>query len=93
MGKYDNTMYVVGATQVKRFKEIRKIIPNHFLLIPGIGAQGGNLDKVIKNGLNNDVGILVNSSRGIIYAGNNENFASKARDAASKIQRHMAKYL
>ena len=92
-GSHDNTMYVIGATQAKDLKEIRKLIPTHFLLIPGIGTQGGNLDNVIKNGLNNDVGILVNSSRGIIYAGNDAQFASKARDAASIIQRHMAKYL
>ena len=92
-GSNDNTMYVVGATQSKDLKDIRKLIPNHFLLIPGIGAQGGNIEEVIKNGLNNDIGLLVNSSRGIIYAGEDAQFDSKARDAASIIQRQMAKYL
>ena len=91
-GSHDNTMYVIGATQAKDLKEIRKLIPNHFLNSWN-WSSGGNLDNVIKNGLNNDVGILVNSSRGIIYAGNDAQFASKARDAASIIQRHMAKYL
>ena len=86
-GSNDNTMYVVGATQSREIKDIRKLIPNHFLLIPGIGAQGGNLEEVIKNGLNNDIGLLVNSSRGIIYAGEDAQFASKARNVASKIQK------
>ena len=92
-GSNCNTMYVVGATQSQEIKDIRKLIPNHFLLIPGIGAQGGNLEEVIKNGLNNDIGLLVNSSRGIIYAGEDAQFASKARNAASKIQKKMAEYL
>ncbi|MFL2580194.1 MAG: orotidine-5'-phosphate decarboxylase [Parvicellaceae bacterium] len=92
-GSYDNTMYVIGATQFKDLKEIRKLIPNHFLLIPGIGAQGGDLDEVIKNGLNNEIGLLVNSSRGIIYSGKDAQFALKARDAASKIQIKMEEYL
>jgi orotidine-5'-phosphate decarboxylase len=92
-GSNDNTMYVVGATQSKDLIDIRKLIPNHFLLIPGIGAQGGNMEEVIKNGLNNDIGLLVNSSRGIIYAGEDAQFDSKARDAASKIQIKMADYL
>ena len=92
-GSNCNTMYVVGATHSKEIKDIRKLIPNHFLLIPGIGAQGGNLEEVIKNGLNNDIGLLVNSSRGIIYAGEDAQFASEARNAASKIQKKMAEYL
>ena len=92
-GSNDNTMYVVGATQSKDLIDIRKLIPNHFLLIPGIGVQGGNIEEVIKNGLNNDIGLLVNSSRGIIYAGEDAQFASKARDAASKIRKKMAEYL
>ena len=86
-------MFVIGATKAQELKEVRKIIPNHFLLIPGIGAQGGNLEDVIKNGINNDIGLLINSSRGIIYAGNNENFAEKARHEAQLIQKIMAKYL
>ena len=92
-GNTENTMYVIGATQSQDLIEIRKLIPHHFLLIPGIGFQGGNLDDVIKNGLNNEVGLLVNSSRGIIYAGNDTQFASKARDVASSIQMQMSKYL
>ena len=92
-GNVENTMFVIGATKVQELKEVRKIIPNHFLLIPGIGAQGGNLEEVIKNGINNDVGLLINSSRGIIYAGNNENFAEKARYEAQLIRKTMAKYL
>ena len=73
-GNTDNTMFVIGATKTQELKYIRKIIPDHFLLIPGIGAQGGNLDEVIKNGINRDVGLLINSSRGIIYAGNDKRF-------------------
>lgn len=92
-GNIENTMFVIGATKAQELKEVRKIIPNHFLLIPGIGAQGGNLEDVIKNGINNDIGLLINSSRGIIYAGNNENFAEKARYEAQLIQKIMAKYL
>ncbi|MAJ07069.1 MAG: orotidine-5'-phosphate decarboxylase [Crocinitomicaceae bacterium] len=92
-GNTDNTMFVIGATKAQELKYIRKIIPDHFLLIPGIGAQGGDLDEVIKNGINRDVGLLINYSRGIIYAGNDKKFALKAREEAVKIQRKMAKYL
>ena len=92
-GNVENTMFVIGATKAQELKEVRKIIPYHFLLIPGIGAQGGNLEDVIKNGINNDIGLLINSSRGIIYAGNNENFAEKARYEAQLIRKTMAKYL
>ena len=92
-GNTDNTMFVVGATKAQDLKEIRKIIPNHFLLIPGIGVQGGDLDEVIKNGLNNDIGVLINSSRGIIYAGDDEKFAEQARLKAEIIQQQMAKHL
>ena len=92
-GNTDNTMFVVGATKAQDLKEIRKIIPNHFLLIPGIGVQGGDLEEVIKNGLNSDIGVLINSSRGIIYAGDDEKFAEKARLKAEIIQQQMAKYL
>ena len=92
-GNTDNTMFVVGATKAQDLKEIRKIIPNHFLLIPGIGVQGGDLEEVIKNGLNSDIGVLINSSRGIIYAGDDEKFAEKARLKAEIIQQQMAKHL
>ena len=73
-------MYVVGATKSDSLIEIRKIIPDHFLLIPGIGAQGGSLDDVVKFGMNKDYGLLINSSRSIIYAGHGENFAENARE-------------
>ncbi len=86
-------MYVVGATKYDSLKEIRKIIPDHFLLIPGIGAQGGSLDDVVKNGMNKDCGLLINSSRSIIYAGNGVNFAENAREAALKIKSEMENYI
>ena len=89
-GDDNNMMYVVGATKAKKLIEIRKIIPNHFLLIPGIGAQGGSLQDVVKYGMNSDCGLIVNSSRGIIYAGNQLDFAEKAKEAAQKIQHEMA---
>ena len=92
-GNSNNMMYVVGATKSEDFKKIRKILPEHFLLIPGIGAQGGDLKEVISNGINKDVGILINSSRGIIYAGDQENFDFKSREEALKIQQEMSKYL
>ena len=86
-------MYVVGATKSDSLKEIRKIIPDHFLLIPGVGAQGGSLDDVVKFGMNKDCGLLINSSRSIIYAGHGENFADNARKAALKIKLEMENYL
>lgn len=86
-------MYVVGATKSDSLKEIRKIIPDHFLLIPGVGAQGGSLDDVVKFGMNKDCGLLINSSRSIIYAGHGENFAENAREAALKIKSEMENYL
>ena len=86
-------MYVVGATKSDSLKEIRKIIPDHFLLIPGVGAQGGSLDDVVKFGMNKDCGLLINSSRSIIYAGHGENFADNAREAALKIKLEMENYL
>jgi orotidine-5'-phosphate decarboxylase len=82
-------MYVVGATHPEKFREIRQIVPDHFLLVPGVGAQGGSLSEVCRYGMNQDVGLLVNSSRGILYAGQGEDFAEKARDAAKKLQREM----
>lgn len=84
-----NLMYVVGATKATYFAEIRKIIPDNFLLVPGIGAQGGNLQEVCKYGITKDVGLLVNSSRGIIYASAGVNFAQEAASEAKKIQQQM----
>jgi orotidine-5'-phosphate decarboxylase len=82
-------MYVVGATKAEKLKEIRSIVPEHFLLVPGVGAQGGSLQEVAKNGMNSRCGLLVNSSRGIIYASNGEDFAQMAGDAANKVQMEM----
>ncbi|HEX9981206.1 MAG TPA: orotidine-5'-phosphate decarboxylase [Flavobacterium sp.] len=84
-----NLMYVVGATKAEYFSEIRKIIPHSFLLVPGVGAQGGNLADVCRHGLNSSVGLLVNSSRAIIYASSGLDFAEKAREEAIKIQKDM----
>ena len=84
-----NMMYVVGATRSEQLSEIRKIIPNHFLLVPGVGAQGGNVQDVAKYGMNEDCGLLVNSSRGIIYASSDIDFAEKARESAEKLQHQM----
>jgi len=89
----EQLMYVVGATKPEYFKAIRKIVPNNFLLVPGIGAQGGDLQSVCDNGLNNDVGLLINSSRGIIYAGEGLDFAQKSRKKALALQREMATIL
>ena len=89
----DNLMFVVGATKAEYFKSIRKIVPNHFLLVPGIGAQGGNLQDVCKYGLTKDIGLLINSSRGIIYASNQNDFAEKAKESALKLQQEMVKML
>lgn len=86
-------MYVVGATQGKAFKEIRKIVPNHFLLVPGIGAQGGSLEEVCKYGMNKQCGLIVNSSRAIIYADKSPCFAEAAGIAAKKVQKQMAEQL
>ena len=83
-------MYVVGATQGKAFEDIRKIVPNHFLLVPGIGAQGGSLEEVCKYGMTKDCGLIVNSSRAIIYASNGDDFAQKAGEEAQKVQQQMA---
>ena len=87
----ENLMYVVGATKAEYFAQIRKIIPNSFLLVPGVGAQGGDLQEVCKYGLSKNVGLLINSSRGIIYAANNENFAKSSRDKALELQKEMQK--
>ena len=82
-------MYVVGATRGEAFMEIRKHAPGHFLLVPGVGAQGGNLQEVCKYGLNDECGLLINASRSIIYASREEDFAEKARAEALKIQQEM----
>ena len=88
-GNKDNMMYVVGATQGKMFEDIRRIVPNHFLLVPGIGAQGGSLEEVCKYGMNNECGLIVNSSRGIIYASNKSDFAEIAAEKAQELQKQM----
>jgi orotidine-5'-phosphate decarboxylase len=87
----DQMMYVVGATQGRAFEDIRKIVPNHFLLVPGIGAQGGSLEEVCRYGMTKDCGLIVNSSRAIIYASNGEDFALRAGEEAHKVQQQMAK--
>ena len=85
----ERLMYVVGATKANALRKIRELIPNSFLLIPGVGAQGGSLSEVAENGLSSDVGLLVNSSRGIIYASTDENFAREAEKAARELQSQM----
>lgn len=92
-GTPENIMFVTGATHPEKFAEIRRIAPRSFLLVPGIGAQGGDFESVCRFGLTEDVGLLVNSSRGIIFAGNGEDFAEKARAEALKIQQRMAQVL
>lgn len=92
-GSDENMMYVVGATRGEDIGEVRKHVPNHFFLVPGVGAQGGSLEEVVKFGMNKDCGLLVNSSRGIIYASDKEDFAVQAGKEAEKIQIQMASYL
>jgi orotidine-5'-phosphate decarboxylase len=92
-GTINNMMYVVGATRAEMLKEIRQIAPDHFLLVPGVGAQGGSLEDVARFGMNSKCGLLVNSSRGIIFAGNGENFDKVAGEKAKEIQTEMEKYL
>ena len=92
-GTTENLMFVVGATKSDEIASIRKIIPDHFLLIPGVGFQGGNLSEVSKYGLNADCGLLINVSRAIIYAGKKENFAAEAREIALQYQTEMKSYL
>jgi orotidine-5'-phosphate decarboxylase len=88
-----NMMYVVGANRTKDFIKIRKIIPNHFILVPGIGAQGGNLKNVSMNGINNNCGLIVNLSRSIIYSDSSINFEKTVREKAQSVQIEMSKYL
>jgi orotidine-5'-phosphate decarboxylase len=89
-GTPDNTMFVVGATKAEMLTKVRAIVPDHFLLVPGVGAQGGSLEEVARYGLNSQCGLLVNSSRAIIYAGNDEDFAERAREVAKAVQQEMA---
>lgn len=89
----DRMMYVVGATQGRAFEDIRRIVPDHFLLVPGIGAQGGSLEEVCRYGMNSRCGLLVNSSRAIIYADHTENYARIAGEKANEVQQQMAKEL
>lgn len=92
-GNSESLMYVVGATQADKLTEIRTIVPNHFLLVPGVGAQGGSLEEVSRYGMNKQCGLLVNSSRAIIYASNGQDFAEKAGEEAQKVQQEMEQYL
>ncbi|MET7256441.1 orotidine-5'-phosphate decarboxylase [Dyadobacter fermentans] len=89
----ERMMYVVGATHPSDFQKIRAIVPDHFLLVPGVGAQGGNLEEVSKFGMNKSCGLLVNASRSIIYASNGTDFADKAKQEAAALQQEMAIYL
>mgnify|MGYP004571363131 FL=1 len=89
-GTKDNMMYVVGATQGRMFEDIRKLAPEHFLLVPGVGAQGGSLEEVCRYGMTSDCGLLVNSSRGIIYASTGSDFAEVADQKAKELQKQMA---
>lgn len=92
-GNEDNMMYVVGATKADQLSVVRDIVPNSFFLVPGVGAQGGSLEEVCKYGLNKDCGLLVNSSRGIIYASNGEDYAERAAEEARKLQEQMSKVI
>jgi len=92
-GTPENLMFVVGATQATEFENIRGIVPEHFLLVPGVGAQGGSLETVSKFGLNKNAGLLVNASRAVIYASDGEDFAEKAKSVAKAYQEEMADYL
>ncbi len=92
-GNEENMMYVVGATKAEMLEDVRRIVPGSFLLVPGVGAQGGSLEEVCRHGLNKDCGLLVNSSRGIIYASNGMDFAERAAEEAAKLQQQMAAVL
>jgi orotidine-5'-phosphate decarboxylase len=89
-GSNENMMFVVGATKAEMLTTIRQIVPNHFLLVPGVGAQGGSLQEVAKYGLTKECGLLVNSSRNIIYASKERDFSEKAREEALKVQNEMS---
>lgn len=90
---HEKMMYVVGATKAEMLAGIRKLVPDHFLLVPGVGAQGGSLDEVAKYGMNSHCGLIVNSSRGIIFADTTEKFAVKAKEEAEKLQKEMDRLL
>ena len=92
-GNPENMMYVIGATRAEMLKDIRRIVPDHFLLVPGVGAQGGSLEEVCRYGMNSRCGLLVNSSRGIIFADDSESFDTAAGEKAAEIQAEMEKYL
>ena len=92
-GNVNNMMFVVGATRPEQLKAVREIVPNHFLLVPGVGAQGGSLEEVVKYGMNKKCGLLVNSSRGIIFAGNGVHFAAEASKQATALQKKMEGFL
>ena len=92
-GTPDNLMFVVGATQANEFENIRKLIPDHFYLVPGVGAQGGSLKEISEKAMNKDCGILVNISRAIIYAWDGEDFADAAKKIATEYQHEMKNYL
>lgn len=92
-GNDENMMYVVGATKAEMLGNVRAIVPNHFLLVPGVGAQGGSLEAVAQYGMNKDCGLLVNSSRGIIYADSTENFAKVAGEKSKELQQQMAELM
>ena len=92
-GNAQNMMYVVGATKAEMLAGIRQIIPDHFLLVPGVGAQGGSLEEVVKHGINAHCGLIVNSSRGIIFADKGEQFAEWAGEEAKKLQQEMERLL
>lgn len=92
-GSDQNMMYVVGATQGNSFENVRNIVPNHFLLVPGVGAQGGSLEEVCKYGMNSDCGLLVNASRAVIFADSSENYAAVAGEKAKDYQQQMEKEL
>ena len=92
-GDADNMMYVVGATRAEFLSDVRRIVPNHFLLVPGVGAQGGSLEEVCRYGLNDDIGLLINASRSILYAGKDTDFAEAARAEAARMQQQMHAYV
>lgn len=92
-GNDENMMYVVGATRAEFLSDVRRIVPKHFLLVPGVGAQGGSLEEVCRYGFNDDIGLLVNASRSILYAGKEADFAEAARAEAARMQQQMQAYV
>ena len=92
-GTKDNLMFVTGATQASWFEKLRQIVPEHFFLVPGVGAQGGDLEAISEKGMNADIGLLVNSSRGIIFASKGEDFAERAAEAALEVQQQMTRFI